>query len=106
MAYEEALRGNFSMSGIHLRLGAAYRRSGQLEEAISAYVRGIDVETENISLYNNLTSAYGAVGQLEEARQICRRALEIDPENTRAMDNWAALKRFSEKGEKADLTEK
>ena len=103
--YEDALRENPQMSGIHLRLGAAYRRNGQLEEAISAYLRGIDVEPGNVSLYNNLSSAYGAAGQLEEALEACRKALEIDPENTRARENWAALKRFSEEGEKVDLTE-
>jgi len=82
-AYEEALRLQPGLQGVHAGLAGAYRSLGKLDAAIAAYERGLEVEDDSLALYRNLASAYAAAGRLAEAIQACRRALEIDPGDAR-----------------------
>jgi adenylate cyclase len=61
-------------------LGAAYRVSGQYEEAITAYKKAIHNQPTLLFAHLGLAASYIHVGQEEEAHAEAAEVLKIDPE--------------------------
>jgi tetratricopeptide (TPR) repeat protein len=93
-AMHERLLGNLSfqrLAGASLaRLGTAYRRMGQLHEAIACQERGLEFVRESKEaqiealLLNNLSHCYSDLGQLVQAINYGEQSLSI----TTAIGNW------------------
>jgi tetratricopeptide (TPR) repeat protein len=63
----------------HYNLGTALKAQGDLEGAIAAYRRAIDLEPKFAAAHTNLGTALMAQGDLEGAIAAYRRALALDP---------------------------
>lgn len=72
-----------------LRAGMANERSGNYEDAVKAYKRGLEVEPENVELLNSMGFALFQKGDSEEAMYALEKALDIDPNHTKAHNNMA-----------------
>jgi adenylate cyclase len=63
-------------------LGAAYRETGQYEEAIKEFKTCIKNRPNNIIAHGQLTGAYARAGRSEEAREAWSEVLKLDPKMT------------------------
>ena len=61
-------------------LGLAYRLSGNLEAAVSAYKESLRRDSEYLSGHVNLTSTLGELGREEEAKKAAREIYRLEPE--------------------------
>ncbi len=91
-----------------LRLGSAYILAERYEEAIEAFKRGIDPETESIVGHLLLAAAYSLSGREEEARAEAAEVLRIDPKFSlvpwgKRFGNQADTERFINALRKAGL---
>lgn len=59
--------------------GIANALSGNLDEAIEAFKKGIDLQPENAGAYLNLGNAYYNKGDVEKGEQFHKKAFELDP---------------------------
>jgi superkiller protein 3 len=73
----------------HYNLGVALKAKGQLEEAIEAYRKAIQLDPNYANAYSNLGSALYDKGQLEEAIEAYRKAIQLDPNYADAYGNLA-----------------
>jgi tetratricopeptide (TPR) repeat protein len=60
-------------------LGLAYRLSGNLEAAVSAYKESLRRDSEYLSGHVNLTSTLGELGREEEAKKAAREIYRLEP---------------------------
>ncbi len=65
--------------GIIQKIGVAYAISGNNEEAINWFEKGIKLDKENARLYLNLGVAYQYVGNNELAQKYMNKAFELEP---------------------------
>ncbi len=72
-------------------LGIRELDSGNFNEAIQAFKKGIHKNPNDIRLYNNLGIAYELSNNYEEARLSYEKALEINPKNSSTLNNLAGL---------------
>ncbi len=66
--------------GIVQKIGVAYAISGNNEEAIKWFEKGVQLDPENARLWLNLGVAYQYVGQLDKAQEYMNKAFELEPE--------------------------
>jgi tetratricopeptide (TPR) repeat protein len=78
-------------------LGAAYRKKGELDKAISAYRKALAIDTNLAEAHNNLGVVYGNKGMLNEAISAYKKALAISPNLAEAHNNLGAV--YIKKGE-------
>jgi protein O-mannosyl-transferase len=74
----------------HNNLGAAWHKSGRIDDAIREYQAALKITPESPLARNNLGSAFFEQGKVAEAMQEFRRVLSRDPQNIRARFNLAA----------------
>jgi tetratricopeptide (TPR) repeat protein len=74
---------------IHLNLGNAFGRLGQLQEARACFERAVFILPEFAEAHNNLGDVWLELGQFNEALLSCRRALLIRPQFAEAHQNLA-----------------
>jgi adenylate cyclase len=60
-------------------LGLAYRLSGQVEAAVSAYKESLRRDSEYLAAHVNLTSSLGELGRVEEAKAAAREIFRLEP---------------------------
>ena len=60
-------------------LGLAYRLSGQVEAAVSAYKESLRRDSEHLAAHVNLTSSLGELGRVEEAKAAAREIFRLEP---------------------------
>ena len=65
----------------HYNLGLAYYQSGQIEKAIAAYQKAIQLEPNFADAYGGLGIIYWRSGNLDDAIRHCQKAIKIAPEN-------------------------
>jgi tetratricopeptide (TPR) repeat protein len=86
---------------LYLRIGEAYRRKGDSENAIVNLRRAAELLPENLVAMNTLALVLDGAAKKADAAREYRAILELDPENGVAMNNLAFL--LSENG--GDLDE-
>jgi tetratricopeptide (TPR) repeat protein len=72
-----------------LRAGMANERTGNYPGATRAYLRGLEVEPDNVELLNAMGFALFQQGKSEEAIVALERALALDPGHAKAHNNMA-----------------
>ncbi len=90
-ALEQALRYNPGDRVDRLRLAAAWRRIGRVDDAVALYRRLLEDEPRYVSAWYNLGIALVAAGRDAEARDAYRRAIEIDPNHQNSLENLGYL---------------
>ena len=84
----------------YTNLGSAYRRQGNLDGAIEAYQKAIELDPDDAEAYFNLGVAYRNQGKLDESIQAYKRAIELDPDYVEVYNNLdEAIDAFKEAGE-------
>lgn len=86
-AFEQAISlglGPAELPEAHLGLGEAHLRLNQIEEALAAYRRAVEIDPQNRKAWNNLGSAFWRAGRFEEAIDAHHQALRIDPNDAAA----------------------
>lgn len=71
--------------------GLDLQRKANLEGAIKAYQRAIELDPALVVVYNDLGIVYEANGSLKEAEESYLRAIDIDPDFLSAYSNLALL---------------
>jgi tetratricopeptide (TPR) repeat protein len=77
-------------------LGTAYMRGGQLDEAMKALRRSIDLDSNYVAARINLGNILAAQGAVDEAIVHYRRALALEPDNAVVRDNLKRILALSE----------
>jgi adenylate cyclase len=91
--YQKAIRLNPVGSSLAFsNLGTCCRRTGQLEEAVSAYKQAISRSPDNIFAHNGLASTYILMGREKEAHSEAAEVLRIDPKFS--LDNYSKALAF------------
>ena len=72
-------------------LGWAYRRSARYEEGAEAFIRALELGSDQIDLYNELAICLMETGRLKESRENLLIALKAEPENVKIISNLGIL---------------
>jgi tetratricopeptide (TPR) repeat protein len=98
--YRAALATRPTVATVHLEVGMALRRQGQLDEAMAEFRRAIELDSKWSPDHYMLGRCWEARGRLDEAMAEFRRAIELDPREARAHDMlgrcWEARGRLDE----------
>jgi tetratricopeptide (TPR) repeat protein len=78
-------------AGAWNNLGRAYMAMMQLDKAVSAYNKALDVNAYDEFAYNNLASAYELQQDYEKAKDAYRKQIEINPLDAYAHSNLGRL---------------
>ena len=84
-------KGARSRAEIMLRMGEAYRRKGDLQNAIACLEKAREVHPESIAVLSNLALVLDQANRWDEARKVYAVALKLDPNNAIALNNLAYL---------------
>ena len=74
----------------HINLGLAYYEKGRIDDAISTYLRAIDIQPDAEALYN-LGTAYDKKGRIDDAISAYLRAIQMQPNFAQAHNNLGIL---------------
>jgi serine/threonine protein kinase/Flp pilus assembly protein TadD len=77
--------------GVHLNLGFALNKRGDLPGAIAAYQKAIDLNPGYAAAYNNLGNALRHKGDLAGAMAALQKALDLDPDYAGAHYNMGGV---------------
>ncbi|TWT64112.1 tetratricopeptide repeat-containing sulfotransferase family protein [Rubinisphaera italica] len=84
----------------HRLLGKIFAKTGQLDEAVTSYLRVLELGAETPAVLNELGSLYRVMGKLKEAVELFQRATQIDVRQPGLWCNYGAtlheLKRLTE----------
>lgn len=79
---EGLLDGSDDDADVHYQIGIQYGLQGQMDEAIGAMQRVLEIDPERADALNYIGYSWAERGEnLEEAEQLIRRALELEPED-------------------------
>lgn len=73
----------------HLQLGAAYARTGRLDEAVAQYSTALAMHPQSVEANNNLGVVLAQAGRANEAASRFREALTLAPNDARLHANLA-----------------
>ncbi len=73
-------------------LGEELGRSGNVEEAIAAFEKALELDRNNSETLNNLGYAYYVRGEREKGKEYFEKAIEKDPPNEKARKNLEFIK--------------
>jgi tetratricopeptide (TPR) repeat protein len=76
-----------------LKLGNAYERDGNLDEAIAEYRKAIELNSRNAVAHNNLGVLYKRKGLHADATREFQKAVEIEPSNAIGLRNLEDAKK-------------
>ncbi|MBC6472553.1 MAG: CHAT domain-containing protein [Hormoscilla sp. GM102CHS1] len=88
---QETSPANLNFADAHYNLGVAFYEKGQLEQAISSYLKAIEINPDFADAHNNLGIAFYDLGRIDEAIAAYQQALFIDPLHGNANYNLARL---------------
>lgn len=69
-------------SNVYLQLGRAYSQLGEGENAESAFLQAIELDSTRATLYMRLGELYREQGEMEKAIEYTKKGVNIDPENS------------------------
>lgn len=72
-----------------LRAGMANERTGNYADAVKSYLKGLEVEPNNVELLNSMGFAQFQQGNSEAAIDALEKALAVDPNHHKAHNNMA-----------------
>ena len=72
-----------------LRAGMANERTGNYEDAVVSYLKGLEAEPNNVELLNSMGFALFQQGKSDEAIVSLEKALTVDPKHFKAHNNMA-----------------
>ena len=75
----------------HYNLGLAYYHNGQIEKAVVAYKKAIQLEPHFADAYGGLAVIYWRRGDLNAAIRHCQKAIKIAPENIEFHQNLTRM---------------
>jgi len=94
---QQALRRNDANPVCHALHGELLARAGELEAAVAALERAVELAPDKATHHNKLSHLLARQGRLDEALERVRRAIELDPAHTRFRLHLANV--FEAKGE-------
>ena len=68
-------------------LGASLKRTGQIEEALTALQKTAELDAQDAEAHSNLGNTQRQLGHMEAAVKSCRRAIALNPEFAQAHSN-------------------
>ena len=74
-----------------LYLSSSHKRTGDLEKALDAGNRVLDIRPDRVINLINLADIHQKLGDAEKAREFLNRALELDPQNRQARTLQSSL---------------
>ncbi|MFH1776097.1 MAG: tetratricopeptide repeat protein [Candidatus Omnitrophota bacterium] len=74
-------------SRAHNNLGLSYMKLGKYLEAMAAFRKAIEIDTNQANVYNNLGNTYLMSGRREEAVGFYEQAIKIDPNYKKTYNN-------------------
>jgi serine/threonine-protein kinase len=74
-----SLKLNPNFAPAHIMLGAIYRRTNRLEEAVREYNRALALDPSNADAYTRLANITAATGKQEEAEALHKKAISVRP---------------------------
>ncbi len=72
--------------------GALMQQKGNSEEAVSLFIRALEINAKNASTWFNLGLAYESLGQYQDAVIACEKALCVNPLHRDAADKLVHLR--------------
>jgi tetratricopeptide (TPR) repeat protein len=99
--YRELIAGSPQSSDLHIRLGEAYRRKGELDPAIECFRKGRDLNANDPAAHHPLALLLDQAGRRAEARAAYEQVLKLQPDSAIALNNLAYL--IAEQGGDIDL---
>jgi len=75
----------------HIENVNKYASKGNYELAIEECKKGLEIDSENLTLHNNLGVLYGLLGQNEDAVEEFKIVISLDPRETGAYKNIAII---------------
>ncbi len=81
--------------------GTACMAAQNFEESIKYIEKAIELNPENVQLYNNLGTAYLTTGQFDKALEIYQKSIELEASDSLAYFNIASILQMQEEHEKA-----
>lgn len=82
-------------------LGTACMAAKRFEESVEYIEKAIELNPENVQLYNNLGTSYLTIGNLEKAFLTYERAAKVDPTDSLTYFNMASILQLQEKHKEA-----
>jgi Flp pilus assembly protein TadD len=83
-------------------LGWGLRRLERYDEAREAFIKALDLGSENVDILNELSICEMELGNYEEASAHLERALRLEPENTKVVSNLGVLALRQGKSDEAE----
>lgn len=81
--------------------GTACMAAQKFEDSIKYIKKALELNPDNIQLYNNLGTAYLTTGKTEEALETYKKTAEIDPKDSLAYFNIGSILQIQDKHEQA-----
>ena len=81
---------------VHFNRGLAYRKKGQLENAVMDYTQAIELDPRFTAAYGNRGFAFFKLGMLPAAKADFRKVLELDPKDATAQKNLELILKMQE----------
>lgn len=85
------------------KLGELYYMANQLDDAIKAHTKALQVKADSKQSRNQLAALYRFKGDNEQAEKLCREVITLDPTNYQACYNLSQLRRFTANENVLDL---
>ena len=89
--YQEALRFDSEMAGLHNNLATAFLGSNDLTRAEQHYQQAVQLDPTVFPALFNLGRVLAATGRKEDARAALQRALQLRPAEPRALEAMRQL---------------
>ncbi|HEY7119448.1 MAG TPA: tetratricopeptide repeat protein [Tepidisphaeraceae bacterium] len=87
-AFRQARLAGFDTAELHRNLGVVHLAAGRTDDAIEAFVGGLEKDPHDPAAWHHLALAHRHKGDLRQARKCLNKSLEIADDNARA---WYAL---------------